>query len=73
MINNQGILELIGTLNGNTAVASGIEITGIADAVYSTGQAETLLLATAVTLLQENARANYRGQKALGRRIVSEI
>ena len=43
--------ELIGTLHGKTAVANNGEITGIADAVYSTGQTEASLLQTAVGLL----------------------
>ena len=74
-------------LGADTAVASGTEITGIADAVYSTGQAETSLLTAAVNLLQEIAnkdmsinigdreiaRANYRGQKSLGTRLITEF
>ena len=85
--NENGVPELVGRIGSNTAVASGTEITGIADAVYSTGQAETSLLTTAVTLLQEIAnkdmsvnigdreiaRANYRGQKLLGSRLITEF
>lgn len=85
--NEYGVPELIGTVGNRAAVASGIEITGIADAVYSTGQAETSLLTTAVNLLQEIAnknmsvnigdreiaRANYRGQKSLGSRLITEF
>lgn len=85
--NENGVPELVGRIGSNTAVASGTEITGIADAVYSTGQAETSLLTTAVNLLQEIARkdmsvnigdreiarANYRGQKSLGSRLITEF
>ena len=82
-----GIPELLGTVGGKTAVAGGAEITGIKDAVYSTGQAETTLLTQAVALLREIAdkdmsvnigdrdiaRANNRGQRALGRRLITEV
>ena len=85
--NEYGVPELVGTVGNRTAVASGTEITGIADAVYSTGQAETSLLTAAVNLLQEIAskdmsinigdreiaRANYRGQKSLGTRLITEF
>ena len=43
--------ELVGTIKGKTAVANNGEITGIANAVYSTGQTEASLLQTAVSLL----------------------
>lgn len=52
MAGENGIPEIAGTVGGRTAVAGGAEITGIRDAVYSTGQAETALLQTAVQLLQ---------------------
>ncbi len=84
--NEHGIPELIGTMGGKTAVASGMEITGISDAVYSTGQTNASLLSTAVNLLQiiadkelvqigdkEIARANNRGQKSLGLRLITEV
>lgn len=78
--NENGIPELVGTIGGRTAVASGTEITGISDAVYSTGGTQAMLLQTAIGLLQEIAekdmsvnigdrvvaRANNRGQKAMG-------
>ena len=87
MVNKQGVPEPVGRIGSNAAVASGAEITGIADAVYSTGQAETSLLTAAVNLLQEIAgkemsinigdreiaRANYRGQKSLGTRLITEF
>ena len=36
--------EMVGTINGRTGVASGEEITGIAEAVYGTGATEATLL-----------------------------
>ena len=36
----RGEAEMVGTINGRTGVASGQEITGIAEAVYSTSQSE---------------------------------
>ncbi len=47
-----GIPELLGTVGGQTAVAGGAEITGIADAVRSSGATEASLLQMAVSLLQ---------------------
>ena len=47
-----GVTEMMGSINGRTAVAGSAEITGIADAVYTTGQTEASLLSTAVSLLQ---------------------
>lgn len=43
-IANEAGPELVGNLNGRTAVASNQEITGISDAVYSTGETEADLL-----------------------------
>lgn len=57
--NENGIPELVGTMGGKTAVASGMEITGISDAVYSTGQTEASLLKTAVGLLEVIAEKEY--------------
>ena len=61
-----GVPEILGTVGGRTAVAGGAEITGIRDAVYSTGQAETALLQTAVNLLQiiadKDASVNIDGR-----------
>ncbi len=50
--NENGIPELVGTIGGRTAVASGTEITGISNAVYSTGETQASLLNTAIALLQ---------------------
>lgn len=57
--NENGVPELVGTIGGKTAVTSGNEITGIADAVYSTGQTEASLLQTAVGLLEIIAQKEY--------------
>jgi hypothetical protein len=54
-----GIPEMLGTIGGRTAVAGGAEITGIADAVYSTGHTEADLLNTAVSLLRIIADKEY--------------
>ena len=81
--NENGVPELVGTIGGRTAVASGTEITGISDAVYSTGGTQAMLLQTAIGLLQEIAskdmsvqigdreitRANNRGQKSMGAKL----
>lgn len=57
--NENGIPELVGTVGGRTAVASGTEITGISDAIYATGQTEAGLLQSAVGLLQVIAEKEY--------------
>lgn len=45
--------ELVGNINGKTGVASGKEITGIADAVYNTGETEAELLRQQNSLLRQ--------------------
>lgn len=50
---NEAGPELVGTMNGKTAVASNNEITGIADAVYSTGADEATLLREQNSLLRQ--------------------
>ncbi len=57
--NENGIPELVGTMGGRTAVASGTEITGIKDAIYSTGQQETSLMSTMVGLLKIIAEKEF--------------
>ena len=42
--NENGVPELIGTIGRKSAIASGMEVTGIADAVYSTASEEIALL-----------------------------
>ena len=70
--NENGVPEMVGTIGGRTAVASGVEITGIQDAVYATGEAETSLLQTAVGLLQIIADKEF-GVELDGRELVSAI
>ena len=52
MARENGRTEMLGTVGGKTAVASGQEITGIRDAVYSTAQQEMELLRQQNQLLQ---------------------
>lgn len=52
-IANEAGPELIGTINGRNAVASNGEITGIADAVYTTGEDEARLLREQNQLLRQ--------------------
>lgn len=47
-----GIPEMVGTVGGRTAVASGSEITGIKEAVNNQASAEQVLLNTCISLLQ---------------------
>lgn len=54
-----GVPEILGTVGGRSAVAGGQEITGIADAVYSTGQTEAQLLSAAVQFLQVIANKDF--------------
>lgn len=51
--------ELIGTIGGRPAVASGDEITGIRDAVYESGNAQMTLLNTVIDLLQIIAEKDF--------------
>lgn len=53
-----GTPELMGTVGGRTAVASGNEITGIRDAVNNQSTAEQALLTTCINLLQTIAGKN---------------
>lgn len=48
-----GQAEMVGNINGKTGVASGREITGIADAVRDTGQTEAELLRQQNSLLRQ--------------------
>ena len=48
-----GQSEMVGNIHGKTGVASGKEITGIADAVYNTGDAEANLLREQNRLLRQ--------------------
>ena len=83
--NEYGVPELVGTIGGRTAVASGSEITGISDAIYNTAQEEISLLREQNNLLmqlldkdtsvyigdKDIARANARGSRALGYALVT--
>ena len=51
--------ELVGTIGGRPAVASGNEITGIRDAVYDSGETQAQLLSTAIELLQIIANKDF--------------
>lgn len=81
---NEAGPELVGTIGGRTAVASNQEITGIADAVYATGNAESQLLAQLISIGRQMldkdpvvitdkdiARMNNSGQGKLGMSIIS--
>lgn len=59
MAGENGIPEMMGTIGGKAAVASGREITGISDAVYSTGQTQASLLNTAIGLLRIIAEKEF--------------
>lgn len=53
MAGENGVPEIMGTVGGKTAVAGGVEITGIKDAVFSTAQQEIELLRQQNQLLRE--------------------
>lgn len=59
MAGENGVPELLGTVGGRTAVASGEEITGIKEAVYESGDTQAQLLSTAVSLLQIIAEKDF--------------
>lgn len=54
-----GVPEILGTVGGKSAVAGGQEITGISNAIYSTGQTEAQLLSAAVQFLQIIANKDF--------------
>lgn len=54
-----GVPEILGTVGGKSAVAGGQEITGISNAIYSTGQTEAQLLSAAVQFLQIIAQKDF--------------
>ena len=81
---NEAGPELVGTVGGRTAVASNNEITGIADAVYTTGNQESALLAQLIALTKnmldkepvvigdrDIARMARSGQNQLGMTIIT--
>mgnify|MGYP004471785719 FL=1 len=52
MAGENGVPEIAGTVGGKTAVAGGVEITGIKDAINATAQQEIALLKQNNQLLQ---------------------
>ena len=67
-----GVTELLGTVNGRTAVVGGNEITGITDAVYTTGQAEVEAIREQNALLGNILTAILEKELSLGDREVVE-
>ena len=80
-----GIPEISGTVGGKTAVAGGVEITGIKDAINTTAEAQMRMMQQEIDLLKQLlvketsvnigdrdiARASLRGQKAMGLQIIT--
>ena len=54
-----GVPEMLGTVGGRTAVAGGMEITGIKDAVNNASAAELAVLQTIISLLNIIADKNF--------------
>ena len=52
MAGENGIPEIMGTVGGKSAVAGGVEITGIKDAIYSTSTQEVQLMREQNSLLR---------------------
>ena len=85
MAGENGTPELMGTVGGKTAVAGGVEITGIRDAINSTAEAQMRMMQEEISVLKqllakdtsvnigdrEIARANIRGQKSMGLQIIT--
>lgn len=85
MAGENGIPEIAGTVGGKTAVAGGVEITGIKDAINTTAEAQMRMMQQEIDLLKQLlaketsvnigdrdiARANLRGQKAMGLQIIT--
>lgn len=85
MAGENGVPEIAGTVGGKTAVAGGVEITGIKDAINSTAEAQIRMMQQEIDLLKQLlaketsvnigdrdiARANLRGQKAMGLQIIT--
>jgi hypothetical protein len=84
--NEFGVPELVGTVGGRTAVASGLEITGIKDEIRESSYQEMQLMREQNDLLRmilhkelnvnigdkDIARANARGQRSMGYSLVTE-
>jgi hypothetical protein len=85
MAGENGVPEIAGTVGGKTAVAGGVEITGIKDAINTTTEAQMRMMQQEIDLLKQLlaketsvnigdrdiARANLRGQKAMGLQIIT--
>lgn len=85
MAGENGVPEIAGTVGGKTAVAGGAEITGIKEAINSTAEAQMRMMQQEIDLLKQLlaketsvnigdrdiARANLRGQKAMGLQIIT--
>lgn len=85
MAGENGVPEIAGTVGGKTAVAGGVEITGIKDAINTTAEAQMRMMQQEIDLLKQLlaketsvnigdrdiARANLRGQKAMGLQIIT--
>nr|DAH30609.1 MAG TPA: minor tail protein [Bacteriophage sp.] len=85
MAGENGVPEIAGTVGGKTAVAGGVEITGIKDAINATAEAQMRMMQQEIDLLKQLlaketsvnigdrdiARASLRGQKAMGLQIIT--
>ena len=85
MAGENGVPEIAGTVGGKTAVAGGVAIPGIKDAISTTAEAQMRMMQQEIDLLKQLlaketsvnigdrdiARANLRGQKAMGLQIIT--
>lgn len=85
MAGENGVPEIAGTVGGKTAVAGGVEITGIKDAINTTAEAQMRMMQQEIDLLKQLlaketsvnigdrdiAMASLRGQKAMGLQIIT--
>lgn len=85
MAGENGVPEIAGTVGGKTAVAGGVEITGIKDAINTTAEAQMRMMQQEIYLLKQLlaketsvnigdrdiARASLRGQKSMGLQIIT--
>jgi hypothetical protein len=85
MAGENGVPEIAGTVGGKTAVAGGVEITGIKDAINTTAESQMRMMQQEIDLLKQLlaketsvnigdrdiARANLRGQKSMGLQIIT--
>ena len=85
MAGENGVPEIAGTVGGKTAVAGGVEITGIKDAINTTAEAQMRMMQQEIDLLKQLlvketsvnigdrdiARASLRGQRSMGLQIIT--